>query len=68
MYIHTKLKQLEEMGIDSPSALADLLIKGILPNGQTIDDRTRKEYISVTCGIVYETTEDIRHIQNFINN
>lgn len=68
MYIHRKLKQLEEMGINSPSELADLLIKGVFPNGKTLTEQERNSYTATVCGIVYETAAEIRHIQKLIND
>ena len=67
MLLFTKLKQLEDMGIDSSYDLTELLINGVLPDGRTIDENTRNEYISVICGLVYETRNDIEHIKRILN-
>lgn len=66
MYLFKKLEQLEDAGISCPSELADLLIKGVYPNGATITEQQRKAYIGNICGVLYETAQDIKHIQNII--
>lgn len=56
------------MGVTDSYKLSELLIKGICPNGQTIDEKEQKRLIARICHLLYITADDIKRIKDLIGN